>query len=241
MACPYKFSAFSRNLPIMRTIAVIPAYNEEFRVQGVIRAILPFTDVVLAVDDGSSDRTAASAREAGATVVRHRINRGQGAALKTGTQGALRLGADIIIHMDADGQHDPAMIPALVRPIENGEADVVFGSRFLGITPTDMPMMRRIYFRLAKIFNTMFVGISKDVTDPQSGARAMNRRAAELLDFRQDRAAHCSEILRLVTQSKIRWKEVPVHVRYTEETLKKGQSFLEAFRILWHLIIRDTK
>jgi len=225
----------------MRTIAVIPAYNEALRIPDVVRAVLPFVEGILAVDDGSSDQTAEAARTAGASVVRHRINRGQGAALKTGTVGALRMGADIIVHIDADGQHDPSMIPALIAPIANGEADVVFGSRFLGIAPTDMPKIRRVYFRLAKLFNTMFVGISKDITDPQSGARALSRRAAEMLDFRQDRAAHCSEILRLVTQSDLRWKEVPVHVRYSRETLKKGQSFLEAFRILWHLIIRGTK
>ncbi len=225
----------------MRTIAVIPAYNEASRVGGVVSAVRPYVDTVLVVDDGSSDQTSVAARYAGAVTVRHRINRGQGAALKTGTEGALRLGAEVITHVDADGQHDPLMIPSLIDPIRNGETDVVFGSRFLGIQPTDMPAMRKVYFQLAKIFNTMFVGISKDVTDPQSGARAMSRKAAELIDFRQDRAAHCSEILRLVTQSDLRWKEVPVHVRYSKETLKKGQSFLEAFRILWHLIIRGTK
>jgi glycosyltransferase involved in cell wall biosynthesis len=225
----------------MRTIAVIPAYNEAPRIPDVVRAILAFTDGVLVVDDGSSDRTFGAAKEAGAAVVRHRINRGQGAALKTGTEAALFLGADVIVHVDADGQHDPDMIPVLVAPIASGEADVVFGSRFLGIRPTDMPAIRKVYFRLAKLFNTMFVGVSKDVTDPQSGARAMNRKAAERIDFQQDRAAHCSEILRLVTRSDLRWKEVPVHVRYSRETLKKGQSFLEAFRILWHLIIRGMK
>lgn len=225
----------------MRTIAVIPAYNEESRLGKVITEVLPFVDRVVVVDDASSDRTAELAKEAGAVVVRHRINRGQGAALKTGTRAALRLGAHVIVHMDADGQHDPAMIPDLASPIANREADVVFGSRFLGTEPTDMPWIRKAYFRLAKLFNTMFVGISKDVTDPQSGARAMSREAAELIDFQQDRAAHCSEILRLVTQSDLRWKEIPVHVRYSQDTLKKGQSFLEAFRILWHLIIRGTK
>jgi len=238
---PYKNFAFSRNLPSMRTIAVIPAYNEESRLGKVIFDVLTYVDRVVAVDDASGDQTSQAAKEAGATVVRHRINRGQGAALKTGTMAALDLGADIIVHIDADGQHDPTMIPTLINPILNGEADVVFGSRFLGIQPTDMPEMRKVYFHLAKLFNTMFVGISKDITDPQSGARALSRRAAEMLDFRQDRAAHCSEILRLVTQSDLRWKEVPVHVRYSRETLKKGQSFLEAFRILWHLIIRGTK
>lgn len=225
----------------MRTIAVIPAYNEESRIGKVISEVLPYADCVVVVDDASKDRTAQVAEEAGATVIRHRLNRGQGAALKTGTEAALGQGADIIIHMDADGQHDPKMIPDLIKPIESGEADVVFGSRFLGKKPTNMPWIRKVYFYLAKLFNTMFVGISKDVSDPQSGARAISAKAAKQIKFQQDRAAHCSEILRLVTQSELRWKEVPVHVRYTEDTLKKGQSFMEAFRILWHLVIRGTK
>ncbi|MBD3251536.1 glycosyltransferase [Candidatus Uhrbacteria bacterium] len=225
----------------MRTIAVIPAYHEETRITPVIQSIRALVDAVVVVDDGSSDRTQEVAKQAGAIALRHRLNRGQGAALRTGTEAAIRLGADIIVHVDADGQHDPQMIPVLSEPLRAGEADVVFGSRFMGIDPTDMPKVRRMYFHLAKLFNIMVVGISKQITDPQSGARAMNRVAAQRIQFTQDRAAHCSEILRRVTQSDLRWKEVPVHVRYTEDTLKKGQSFFEAFKILWHLIIRGTK
>lgn len=222
----------------MRIAAVIPAYHEASRVGAVVRSMRSYADLVVVVDDGSSDETRDIAANAGAIALRHAINRGQGAALRTGTEAALRLGADIVVHVDADGQHDPTVIQALVDPIIRGEADIVFGSRFLGIDPTGMPRIRRAYFFLAKLFNVYLVGIPKNVTDPQSGARAMNRLAAETIRFRQDRAAHCSEILRLVTRSGLRWTEVPVRVRYTPETLKKGQSFFEAFRILWHLLIR---
>jgi hypothetical protein len=103
-----------------------------------------------------------------------------------------------------------------------------------------MPVIRKVYFRMAKSFNRYFVGVRGNVTDPQSGARAMSRRAAEQIDFHQDMAAHCSEILRLVTRSDLRWKEVPIQVTYTAETLRKGQKLSEAFRILWQLIIRGT-
>ncbi|MCW1892111.1 MAG: glycosyltransferase family 2 protein [Candidatus Uhrbacteria bacterium] len=225
----------------MRVFAVIPAWNEAPRLGGVLEAIRPYVDGVVVVDDGSVDDTSSVARAGGAITLRHMMNRGQGAALRTGTEAALRLGADIIVHVDADGQHDPSMIKTLVDPIREGEADVVFGSRFLGIDPTGMPKIRRMYFWAAKLFNTYVVGISRRVTDPQSGARAMSAAAAKVIDFRQDFSAHCSEILRLVTKSNLRWKEVPVHVRYTQETLQKGQKFTEAFRILWHLLIRGTK
>ncbi len=225
----------------MRVFAVIPAWNEASRLRGVLETVRPHVDGMVVVDDGSADRTFDVARSVGVVVLRHVLNRGQGAALRTGTEAALRLGADIIVHLDADGQHDPSMVKALIAPIREGEADVVFGSRFLGIDPTGMPKIRRWYFGLARLFNTYAVGVSRRVTDPQSGARAMSAKAAREVAFHQDSSAHCSEILRLVTTSKFRWKEVPIHVRYTEDTLRKGQKFTEAFRILWHLIIRNTK
>ena len=222
----------------MRAIAVIPALNEATRIGAVVVAVRPYVDQVLVVDDGSSDATAESARAAGAFVVRHQLNRGQGAALKTGTQAALLNGATVIIHVDADGQHDPSCIPALADPIRRDEVDVTFGSRFLGIDPKGMPAIRRAYFHAARLFNVFLLGIPRNITDPQSGARALSRYAAERIDIRQDGAAHCSEILKKVTRGTLRYKEVPVLVRYTHETLKKGQRFTVAFHILWQFLVR---
>jgi hypothetical protein len=144
------------------------------------------------------------------------------------------------VHVDADGQHDPSGIPALADPIRRDEADIVFGSRFLGINPTGMPAVRRAYFIAARLFNTFLLGIPRGITDPQSGARALSRAAAEQLDFRQDGPAHCSEILRLATRGPWRVQEVPVLVRYTADTLRKGQRFTVAFRILWQLMLRGA-
>ena len=101
-------------------------------------------------------------------------------------------------------------------------------------------VIRKLYFIAARVFNTFALGIPRRVTDPQSGARALSRAAAQSLDFKQDRAAHCSEMLRRVTRSHFRWMEVPVHVRYTAETLAKGQKFTSAFEIVWQLFIRGT-
>lgn len=221
----------------MKVVAVIPAYHEATRIGETIAGVLSYVDQVLVVDDGSADETATQARAAGAIVLRHRINRGQGAALKTGTEGALRAGAEIVLHIDADGQHDPTSIPNLLAPLTERRADVVFGSRFLGQAPEGMPTSRRVLLVAARTFNAFAVGVPRRVTDPQSGFRALSAFAARQLDFRQDGMAHCSEILRLVTRSELRWCEVPVRVRYSAESLKKGQKPWEAARIAWQLLL----
>ena len=221
----------------MKVFAVIPAFNEASRIGAMVSAVRPFVDGIVVVDDGSTDSTAASLETGDVVVLRHAMNRGQGAGLRTGTEAAVRLGADIIVHVDADGQHNPEFIPSLVAPIRNGEADIVFGSRFLGRTPKGMPLMRRLLLRAATVFNAMVMGIPRRVTDPQSGMRAMTREAATKLDFRQDRMAHCSEILRLATRSGLRWQEVPVEVRYTADSLAKGQKSVDAFKIAWQIVL----
>ncbi|MDQ7815008.1 MAG: glycosyltransferase family 2 protein [Patescibacteria group bacterium] len=221
----------------MRIIAVIPAYNEEKRIGETIRKVRPLVDGVVVVDDGSSDATFDTAMQSGVTVLRHAMNRGQGAGLKTGTEAALQIGADVIVHIDADGQHDPSFIPVLVDPIKRGEADVVMGSRFMGLRPEGIPLSRRLLHRAIKIFNALVMGIPRKLTDPQSGLRAMNSEASRRLDFRQDRMAHCSELLRLITRSDLRWVEVPVKVTYSEDTLAKGNKNLDAVKIAWQLFI----
>jgi len=221
----------------MRTFAVVPAYNEEKTVAGVVRGLLPAVEEVIVIDDGSADGTAAAAASAGALVARHVLNRGQGAALKTGTVLALEHGADIVVHIDADGQHDPEAIRKLVAPIEAGEADIVYGSRFLGIEAEGMPASRRALLLLARQFNALFLGVPRTFTDPQSGLRALNAAAARAIDFRQDRMAHCSEILRLVAHSPLRSREVPVRVRYSKETLAKGNKATDALGIVWQLLL----
>ena len=221
----------------MKIFAVVPNYNERGRIGAVVRALLPRVHRVIVVDDGSSDGSAEEARAAGADVVQHVLNRGQGAALKTGTVLASAAGADVIVHFDADGQHDPEAIPLLTGPILDGRADVVFGSRFLGVTSVGMPFSRRVLLAAARQFSGIVLGIPRHVTDPQSGMRALTPAAAETIDFMQDRMAHCSEILRNAHASELRCVEVPIRVRYTAETLAKGQKATDAFKIVWQLLL----
>lgn len=221
----------------MKTVVVVPAFQEEKRVGDVVRGLTSAGFEVVVVDDGSTDQSGAVAREAGAIVLRHAINRGQGAALRTGTEAALRLGADVVVHFDADGQHDPSFLVSFIEPIARKEVDVVFGSRFLGLEAEGMPVVRRMVLVGGRFFSNYALGIPRTVTDPQNGLRALSAQAARTLAYRQDGKAHCSEILRLVTRSGLRWREVPVRVRYTDETLAKGNKTTDAFHIVWHLFL----
>lgn len=221
----------------MRVIAVIPAYNEASRLEGVLARLRPFVQQIVVVDDGSADDTWGVAKRAGVTVLRHGVNRGQGAALRTGTMAALRLGADVVVHLDADGQHHPEALIDALAPIREQRADIVIGSRFLGVVPEGMPFLRRVLLGAARQFNRWTLGIPARVTDPQSGFRLLRAEAARALVFRQDRMAHASELLRVITRSSWRWVEVPVPVSYSQETLAKGQKTLDAPRIAWQLIL----
>ena len=184
------------------------------------------------VDDGSVDATGAEARDAGAVVLTHVINRGQGAALQTGLEYALAQGADVIVTFDADGQHRAEDIETLVAPVRDHGFDVVLGSRFLhgsARIPPHIPMMRRVTLQLGVIFTRWISGIR--VTDTHNGLRAFSRRAATQMTIRQDRMAHASEILDTIARRRLRYCEVPTDVRYTEHSLRKGQPSSAAFRI----------
>lgn len=223
----------------MKVIGIVPAFNEEKRIADVLRAYLAYVNEIVVVDDGSSDKTAEAAKIEKVSVLRHAVNRGQGAALRTGTLAALKLGADVIVHVDADGQHDPQDLPNLIKPILDGRADVVLGSRFLGIEATGMPLVRRWLLKGGRWFNILALGISRKITDPQNGLRAMTAEAARRINFHQDGKAHASEILRCITRSGLRWIQIPAHIRYTQDSLKKEGSnrTSDALRIAWHLFI----
>lgn len=217
-----------------KVVAVVPAYNEGEVIAGVIQHLLPAVDEVIVVDDGSRDQTALLARSAGATVLRHIINRGQGAAEETGTCAALAHQADIVLHFDADGQHDPADIPAMIQPILDNRADVVLGSRFLGTSP-NLPFMRRLTLVVGLIFMRFFSGIR--LTDSQNGFRAFSRPVAERLRITQDGMAHASEILDKIIELNLRYVEVPVTVHYTDHSLStKHGGHGNALSIVWRLL-----
>lgn len=216
---------------------VVPAYREAGTIGGVVTELRGRYPNVLVVDDGSLDATGHEARAAGARVVRHAINRGQGAALQTGIDHALECGARWIVTFDADGQHRASDVEALLRPLLDGSADVVLGSRFLEHA-AHVPLRRRILLRAGVLFTRWTSGLA--VTDTHNGLRAFDRKVAARIHLRLDRMAHASEILDQIGRMEVRWTEVPVHVTYTTYSRAKGQSGFGALRILLHYVLRRS-
>ena len=161
---------------------IIPAYNEEkniVRVIGDLVALYPLAKIVV-VDDGSEDGTAEKARQAGASVLSHLINRGQGAALVTGTEYALAKGSNIIVHFDADGQFDAKDIAVLNKPIKNDGGEVVLGSRFLSQTDR-IPFSKRYFIlAMARVVNCLITGLW--LSDAHNGLRALSARPPRALN-----------------------------------------------------------
>lgn len=214
----------------MKVIAIIPAYNEGSRIGEAVRDAFSYVDDLVVVDDCSSDNSGDIAFEHGAHVLRHIVNRGQGAALQTGADYAFgHLGADIVVHFDGDGQMRGEDIPALVEHIKQGTTHVVLGSRFLGKV-SNMPLSRKLTLKAALLFTRLISGIK--ITDPSCGFRAFSKDVAPQLRFRQDRMAHASEIHDLLKANKISFVSHPVEIRYTQETLQKGMSFFSGFIVL---------
>jgi glycosyltransferase involved in cell wall biosynthesis len=213
---------------------VIAAFNEGPAVGDVVLGVREQYEHVIVVDDGSSDDTAESARSAGALVVTHLINRGQGAALKTGLDFGLRCGADVLVTFDADGQHHPGDIQALIAPVLSGDCDVTLGSRFLH-AGNRIPFIRRCVLKVGILVTWLLSGIR--LTDTHNGLRAFSRSAAERIRIVQDRMAHASEIIDEISTRKLRYREVPVRITYTEYSMKKGQSSGAAFRVLMDFVL----
>jgi polyprenyl-phospho-N-acetylgalactosaminyl synthase len=218
-----------------RVLVVVPAFNERRQIAAVVQQLRPHCTRCIVVDDGSSDGTAEAALAGGAVVLRHAVNRGQGAAMLTGIRYALAEHADVIVSFDGDGQHDASDVPALVDPIVSGEADIVLGSRFLGRTE-GMPASRRMILRAGIVFTRGFSGLR--VTDVHNGLRAWSRKAASQLTLALDGMAHASEILDQIRVHRWRFVEVPVTIRYSGYSLAKGQSAFNSIRIVIELILQ---
>ena len=216
---------------------VIPAFNEEKSVGKVIASLRKANyKNILVVDDGSGDKTFEVAQKAGAHVAQHVINRGLGGALGTGIQAAIQLGADYIITFDADGQHAVQDIEKIMKPLRAKKADVVVGSRL--INPKGMPVHRRVGNWGLNVITYSLFGVW--TTDSQSGLRGFSRKAAQKINISTNRMEVSSEIIKEIGRNKLRFKEVPIKAIYTDYSMERGQSSMNAFRILFKLLLKKV-
>ena len=198
-----------------RVVAVIPAHNEERFIGSVVLRARTHADLVVVIDDGSTDATAEIAEAAGAILVRHERNQGKGAALNTGMRKARELEPDALVLLDADGQHLPDEAPVLLAPILAGEADLVIGSRYLNGRENGVPDHRIWGHRVFNLLTRTASGVS--ASDSQSGFRAMSRRALRKISFSSAGFSVESEMQFLARELGLRVMEVPITADYAEK------------------------
>lgn len=225
-------------VPAMRdseTWVVIPLYNEATVVDGVIRELHSRFENVVCVDDGSTDGSGDVARRAGARVLAHPFNLGQGASLQTGLAYAReQRDAQYIVTFDADGQHRLVDAVEMVKEARDRELAILFGSRFLD-DRTNPGWMKKVILKTAVWVTNQTTGLR--LTDAHNGLRVIRVDAARRIELQQDRMAHATEIVLQLGRTKLPWAEHPVEVLYTDYSKGKGQSVLNSINILVDLIV----
>lgn len=215
---------------------IIPLFNEGAVIREVVEGVRQSFANVVCVDDGSSDASADEARAGGAVVVRHPVNLGAGAAIRTGLDYALQdPGARYFVTFDADGQHQVVDAIAMLDRLESDGLDIVVGSRFLD-QRTKPGLIKTMVLRTATWFERLSTGIR--LTDAHNGLRVMNRRAASLIEINQNRMAHATEIVAEIARHDLTWAEHPVHILYTDYSRAKGQSVWNSVNILSDLFVK---
>ncbi len=221
-------------------MVAVPAFNED-KMIGKILSSIPGTIngigkiLVVVIDDGSSDDTLKVAKKHRVIVLRHLINRGLGGVLGTAFKFAKKNKIDILVTLDADGQHKPSDIKHLIRAIINKQADVVVGSRLL--KKSSMPLSRRLINIMSNIATWIFFGIWS--SDSQSGFRAFSKKAINCIELRTQRMEVSSEIFKEIKRNKLKIAEVPIKAIYTHYSLTKGQKISNAAAVVTKLFIRS--
>jgi glycosyltransferase involved in cell wall biosynthesis len=215
---------------------VVPAFNEAGVIGDVVADVRSVFDHVVCVDDGSSDGTGEIALRAGAHLVRHPVNLGQGAAIQTGIEYARRQpGAQVFATFDGDGQHRVKDVVAMVDRLAAGDVDVVIGTRF-GPGVTRPPLVKRLVLRTATWLSPR--GRRLGLTDTNNGLRVFNKTVADGLDIRMSGMSHATEFVMLIAEHGWRVAEEPVEVLYTEYSKSKGQPLLNGVNIIFDGFLR---
>ncbi len=216
---------------------VIPAFNEATVISDVVGDVRSTFDNVVCVDDGSRDDTAEEAWRAGAHVVRHPVNLGQGAAIQTGIEYARsRPGAAVFATFDADGQHRIADVIRMIDRLRTEELDIVVGTRFADGIPNNMPTLRRLVFPL--IAKVSPASRKLGLTDAHNGLRVFDKAVADGLNLTMSGMAHASEIVALIVENGWRVAEEPVEILYTDYSMSKGQPLVNGVNIIFDGLLR---
>jgi glycosyltransferase involved in cell wall biosynthesis len=216
---------------------VVPAFNEAAVIGEVIADVRSVFDHVVCVDDGSSDGTGEIAVRAGAHVVRHPINLGQGAAIQTGVEYARKQpGARIFATFDADGQHRVKDVAAMIERLSTDDVDIVIGTRFARPGGARPPLLKRIVLQTAARLSRR--GRRLGLTDTNNGLRVFNKKVADGLNITMSGMSHASEFIVLIAENHWRVAEEPVEVLYTEYSKSKGQPLLNGVNIIFDGFLR---
>jgi glycosyltransferase involved in cell wall biosynthesis len=216
----------------MKTAVVIPAFNEGGGIRNVLLKAGDYADLVIVIDDGSVENKKVSVNDLNDKIIclKHRINLGKGATLKTGCEAALKLGADRMVLMDADGQHKPEDIPRLINKLENDNLDIVFGSRIIG---RDMPLMMMLGNKFLSLATSLLFGIY--ISDTQSGFRAFKAAAYPKIKWNSTRYSVETEIIVNTGKKGLKFGEIEIQTIYHDKY--KGTTIFDGIRIFINMLI----
>lgn len=227
------------NRVLKNSVVLMPAHNESEQIGKTVTELKNYFSNIVVVDDGSTDRTYEVISSMNIVCGKHPINLGQGAAIQTALSLALShfKNCQYFITFDADGQHSVNSALEMLQLIQQNNYDIVLGSRFVNKNPTNqIPQKKKLILKLGILFTKFDTGLN--VTDTHNGLRVMSRNFAESLNLRQNGMAHASEILTFIQKSNAKWIEAPAEIYYTEYSIKKGQSILNAINIITEMMHR---
>ena len=214
---------------------IVPGYNEAAVIRQTVEKLLKKKYSVIVVDDASADNTRAVLLGLPVYYIRHASNLGQGAAIRTGIELALKKNAAFLVTFDADGQHDVDDIEKMIELLRKENTDIVFGSRFLQGAATNVPASRKAVLKIARFINYLASGIL--LTDANNGLRAMTRDAALKMKITENRSSHNAQVQNLVHTHKLKYAECPVNISYSDYSKGKGLRNISSIRILYDLIL----
>jgi len=214
---------------------IIPCYNEAAVIRGTVAEVLAHGYTVVVVDDCSKDRSKKQLVGLPIYYLRHRINLGQGAALQTGIDFAKRKGAKYFVTFDADGQHDSNDIPRMLEFLEKEKVDIVFGSRFLPGSKTNVSTSRGFALNAGRYINYFVSGIM--LSDSFNGLRVLSGKAAEIIKITENRMAHPVDILLITADKKLKYAEYPVTIHYSAYSKSKGLKNRDGIKILFEIFL----